>query len=457
MTTRRSALLALALTAALLLAACTGASTAQPSPQDAAGPAGSDPQHADEGSTSVPRADLVGAQVTVRGPASRGEAEAINAVIDRTFNEAYGARARYEGSGTFEQDLPRDIAAGDPPDVALYPQPGAVLEQAAAGNLVALDDLGFDLDALREVFGDALLDLGAYEGRYYGLPTNASLKSLIWYHLPTFEVRGYQVPATWEELVALSERMLADGSTPWCLGTGSDAATGWPATDWLEDIVLRDAGPAIYDGWVAGEVTFDDPPILAAAERMAEITHREGFVLGGTEAVPDTDYRDAPLPLFDDPPGCLLHRQASFIVSFFPDDVVIGEDVEVFAFPTIDGADGALIAGELAVAFNDRPEVAAFLEVFSGREAQCAQGSFAGVARISPNMETSADCYRDPVVALSAETLLTALEAGTARFDASDLMPPTVGSGSFWSGMNAWMRGAELEEVLADIAASWPQ
>ena len=455
MSARRRALLALVLSLALLLTACSGPSTGPPRPQDAAGPSGDDPPDAGEGSTSASRTDLTGAQVTVRGPASRVEAEAINAVIDRTFNDPYGAQARYLGSGTFEQDLPRDIAAGDPPDVALYPQPGAVLAQAAAGNLVALDELGFDLDELREVFGEALLALGAYQGRYYGLPTNASLKSLIWYHLPTFEARGYAVPTTWEELVALSERMLSDGSTPWCLGTGSDAATGWPATDWLEDIVLRDAGPAVYDAWVAGEVAFDDPAIRAAAERMAEITHHEGFVLGGTDAVPDTDYRDAPLPLFDDPPGCLLHRQASFIVSFFPDDVVIGEDVEVFAFPAIDGADGALIAGELAVAFNDRPEVASFLEVFSGREAQCAQGSFAGVARISPNMETSADCYRDPVVALSAETLLTALEAGTARFDASDLMPPAVGSGSFWSGMNAWMRGAELEEVLADIAESW--
>ncbi|MFP4312079.1 MAG: ABC transporter substrate-binding protein [Nitriliruptoraceae bacterium] len=404
----------------------------------------------------APDTALTGARLEVVGVPTRSEQEAIRAVIDAEVNEPFGADVTYTGSGGFEQEIQERIATGDPPDVALYPQPGAVIEQAAAGNLVALEDLGFDIAALEETFGADLLRLGAYDGRHYGLPTNVSLKSLVWYHLPTFEERGYEVPETWEELLALSERIVADGGTPWCIGSGADGATGWVITDWLEDIVLRDAGVEVYDRWVRGEVPFDDPAILAAAQRLAQITHTDGFVLGGTDAIPDIDYRDAPGPLFDDPPGCLLHRQASFIVSFFPHGV-IGTDIEVFPFPAIGGDDGALIAGELAVAFSDRPEVGAFLEVFSGRDAQCAQGSFAGVSRISPNMDTSADCYDDPVVALSAETVLSALEQGTARFDASDLMPSAVGAGTFWSGMNDWMRGAELEEVLTEIADSWPE
>jgi len=400
---------------------------------------------------------LAGASIEVVGVPTQVEGDALRKVIDVHVNDPFGAQVTYTGSGTFEQEIQERVAAGDPPDVALYPQPGAVVEQAAAGTLISLEDLGFDIAELERTFGAELLSLGAYEGQHYGIPTNTSLKSLVWYHRPTFETRDYLTPTTWEELIALSEQIVEDGDTPWCIGTGAEGATGWAATDWLEDIVLRAAGAEVYDDWVSGAVTFDDPAILTAAERMEAITHREGFVLGGTAAIPDIDYRDAPQPLFEDPPGCLMHRQASFIVSFFPDDVVIGEDVEVFAFPTIDGNDGALIAGELAVAFDDRPAVGAFLEVFSGAEAQCAQGSFAGVARISPNMDTSADCYDDPVVALSAETVLSALERGTARFDASDLMPSTVGSGTFWTGMNEWMQGADLDEVLADIAASWPE
>lgn len=398
--------------------------------------------------------DLDGASVDVFGAPAQIEEQALNEVIETHFNAPFNAQARYVGSDAFEEEIRARVADGSPPDVALYPQPGAVIEQAAAGNAVALEDLGFDMDEVRATFGDYLVSLGEYEGKHYALPTNVSLKSLVWYHRPTFQQEGYTEPGTWAELVALSEQMVADGYTPWCIGTGSGEATGWPATDWLEDIVLRTAGPGAYDRWVVGELAFDDPTIVEAAELMAQITHRDGFVAGGTASIPDRDFRESATGLFGDDPDCLLHRQASFIVSYFPDGARLGEDVEVFAFPEIDGRDGALIAGELAVAFDDREEVREFLRVFTSRDAQCAQGSFENVARISPNIDTSADCYQDPVVALSAETVLRALEGGTARFDASDLMPSAVGAGSFWEGMNDWMRGEDLRDVLAEIEAS---
>ena len=401
--------------------------------------------------------DLGGASVEVFGAPAQIEERALNSVIETHFNEPFNAQASYEGSDNFEEEIRSRIEAGTGPDVALYPQPGAVIEQAAAGNAVALEDLGFDIVELRATFGDYLVSLGEYEGKHYAIPTNVSLKSLVWYHLPTFDAQGYQEPATWDELVGLSEQMVDDGYTPWCIGTGSGAATGWPATDWLEDIVLRSAGPDAYDRWVDGELAFDSPEITEAAELMAQITHQEGFVSGGTGSIPDRDFRESVQGLIGDDPDCLMHRQASFIVSYFPEEARIGEDVEVFSFPQVDGGDGALIAGELSVAFADRDEVREFLRVFTGRDAQCAQGSFEEVARISPNIETSADCYQDPVVALSAETVLGALEEGTARFDASDLMPSAVGSGSFWEGMNDWMRGADLPEVLSDIEQSWPR
>src|SRR5690606_2460280 len=115
-----------------------------------------------------------------------------------------------------------------------------------------------------------------------------------------------------------------------------------------------------------------------------------------------------------------------------------------------------LIAGELATVFDDRPEVREFIRIFTDTDAQCAQGSYAGVGRISPNVNTTSDCYDNEVVATSAESTLNALREGTARFDASDLMPPQVGSGSFWTAMNEWMRGGDIESLLSDVQASWP-
>ena len=132
------------------------------------------------------------------------------------------------------------------------------------------------------------------------------------------------MPETWDELIALSEQIKADGSTPWCVGFESGGATGWPATDWMEDIMLRTAGPDVYDEWVAHEIPFNDEAVVHAAEVFGEVMFADGFVLGGAASTPDIAFGDAPAPMFDDPPGCWLHRQASFINSFFPEGTVVG-------------------------------------------------------------------------------------------------------------------------------------
>jgi alpha-glucoside transport system substrate-binding protein len=400
--------------------------------------------------------DISGTEVSIFGAFSSIEADAVNGVIEEFFNEPTGANAFYEGSDSFESQIQIRVDGGNPPDIGIYPQPGAVVDQARQGNVVSLEEMGYDIAELEERFGDYLLSLGEYEGQHYGIPTNVNLKSLIWYNIPVFEAEGYEIPETFEDLIALSEQMVEDGYTPWSIGTGSDDATGWPATDWMEDIVLRQAGPETYDGWVDNSVPFDDPAIEDAANTFDQILDGEGFVLGGKASVPDIDFRDAPDAIVGDEPAALMHRQASFIVNFFPEGAEFGTDYGVFPFPSIDGNAGALIAGELATVFNDRPEVRRFIDIFTDTDAQCAQGSYEGVARISPNVNTTADCYDDEVVATAADTTVSALREGTARFDASDLMPPQVGSGSFWTGMNEWMRGADISSVLSDIQNSWP-
>jgi alpha-glucoside transport system substrate-binding protein len=436
--------------AALVLTACGGddnGTTDEPTGEN-----GEEAEPGEDGEA----ADLSGTEVSIFGAPTSIEGDAINAVIQEFFNEPTGSNAFYEGSDSFESQIQIRVDGGNPPDIALFPQPGAVVDQARQGQAISLEDLGFDIADLEERFGDYLLSLGEYEGQHYGIPTNANLKSLVWYNIPVFEAEGYEIPETYEDMVALSEQMVEDGYTPWSIGTGSDDATGWPATDWMEDIVLRQAGPEVYDGWVNNEVPFDDPAIEEAANTFDQILAGEGFVVGGRSSIPDIDFRDAPDAIIGDEPAALLHRQASFIVNFFPEGSEFGVDYGVFPFPSIDGNDGALIAGELAVVYNDRPEVREFVEVFTDTDAQCAQGTFEGVARISPNVNTTADCYDDEVVATSADTVISALQEGTARFDASDLMPPQVGSGSFWTGMNEWMRGGDISSILTDIQNSWP-
>jgi alpha-glucoside transport system substrate-binding protein len=407
------------------------------------------------------------AGVSVFGAFSGIEAQAVQQVIDDKLGDKDYA-AEYEGSDSFEEQIKIRVDGGNPPDVALYPQPGSVVEQGDLGNAIALEDLGFDIAELEALFGPYLISLGVgADGKHYGLPTNVNSKSLVWYPKAEFDAAGYEVPTTWDELISLSDQIVADGGTPWCIGIGSDAATGWPATDWMEDIMLRTAGPELYDKWVTHELLFSSPEVTRAAEYLGQIAFTEGYVLGGSENIPSIDFRDAPDPMFNDPPSCFLHRQATFITNFFnaPGDeegesgLVAGEDYAVFAFPDIDeGKKGALGAGEMAAIFRDAPEVREFLADFIDADVQCAQGSIEGVARISPNINVGPDCYRDDIISSAAGGIIEALKVDGFRFDASDLMPSAVGSGSFWTGMIDYMTGGpdSLAEVLEAIDTSWP-
>ena len=396
-------------------------------------------------------------KVTLLSAVEPEEGEAVQAIFDDLINSDTEYTAEIEASGNFEEQF-QIRAEGGTLDLAAVPQPGAIPALVDDGSIVALEDMGFDIEELNATFGEAFMALGEYEGKHYGLPTNINLKSMVWYPKDDFDAAGYEIPETWDDLIALSDQIVEDGSAPWCVGFESEGATGWPATDWMEDIMLRTAGPDTYDQWVNHEIPFDDPAVVTAGETFGEILFTEGYVLGGAADTANIAFGDAPGPMFQDPPGCWLHRQASFINSFFPPEAEAGVDYDWFPLPPID-QEGILFAGELTVVGSNRPEVVDFLERFMGQEVQCEMGGVVGSSRISPNVEVGPDCYANDILADASVVLTDALEAGAARFDASDLMPAEVGSGSFWTGMIDYVRGGpdSLEGVLSTIEDTWPE
>ncbi len=385
------------------------------------------------------------------------ESTAIQALVDEQLGNV-DYTAEIEASADFEEQF-QIRSEGGTLDIALLPQPGTVAAQAEAGNLVSLEDLGFNIADLQALFGDYFLSLGEYNGKHYGLPTNINLKSMVWYPKDDFDAAGYTVPTTWDELLALSDQIVADGSTPWCVGFESGGATGWPATDWMEDIMLRTAGPDVYDQWVNHEIPFNDPAVVHAGEVFGDVMFHDGYVLGGAADTTSIAFGDAPLPMFDTPPGCWLHRQASFINAFFPADAVAGTDYDWFPLPPID-QEGTLFAGEFAVVGTNgnRPEVTDFLNQFMAEGIQCAIGGVTASSRISPNINVGPECYANSILADASAVLTNALSTGTGRFDASDMMPAEVGVGSFWTGMVKYLQDGpdSLQGVLDDIEASWP-
>ncbi len=454
---RKAKWLLLLVVFAMVVAACSSDDD-ETTTTTAGGDASSDTTTAGNEYTDV---DVSGTEVSVFAAPTGDEGSSIQKTFD-IYNEATGGMVTYEGSDDFESQLRIRVDGGNPPDIAITPQPGSICVLGDAGEIVALEDMGLDIAALEAAHGSYFMNLGkCADGKHYSIPTNANYKSIVWYNKVAFDAAGYAIPATWDELVALSSQMVADGTTPWCIGLGSDAATGWPGTDWIEDIMVRTAGAEVYNQWSNHEIPFTDPVVQAAFDKFGEIMFTEGFVLGGADGVAAIDFRDAPNPMFNDPPSCLMHRQASFISNFFPEGVELGVDAAFFPFPAIDTSlpAAAMGGGELAMVFNNRPEVAAALLAYSQPALQCIQASGAGVPgieRISANAETPNSCYVTDTVKTQAAAVAAALGANGFVFDGSDLMPPAVGQGSFWTGMIDWTRGTPTADVLATVESSWP-
>jgi alpha-glucoside transport system substrate-binding protein len=395
--------------------------------------------------------------VNVLSALSAEEGEALQKLIDKMITPEVDYKVEIEASEQFEEQF-QIRSEGGTLDLILLPQPGALPEKAQSGTAVSLEDMGFNMTDLEGTFGAYYLSLGEVDGEHYGFPTNANYKSMVWYAKDDFDAAGYEVPTTWDELIALSDKMVADGNTPWCVGFESGTATGWPATDWLEEIVLKTGGVDKYQEWATHQIPFTDPIVKNAAEMFGQIMFTDGYVLGGAKNTTALAFGDAPAPMFNDPPGCFMHHQATFISAFFPEGAEAGVDYDWFPFPAIDTSD-TLFAGELAVAFDNRQEIKDFLERFSAEDVQCAMAGDPGLGRLSPNVNVGEDCYANPILGEASGILAEALANGTGGFDAGDQMPAQVGSGSFWTGMVEYMQKGpgSLDQVLADIDASWPE
>jgi alpha-glucoside transport system substrate-binding protein len=308
---------------------------------------------------------------------------------------------------------------------------------------------------IEENFDPGMVEFATVDGGVYGIPAKADLKSLVWYSPAAFEAGGYAVPETMEDLLSMADKMIADGKTPFCVGLGSDAATGWPFTDWVEDFMLRLKGPEVYDQWVNHEIPFNDPQVVEVVQYVYDLWAKEGMVRGGVANVADIPFADAGLPLLED--QCMMHRQGNFYAANWPDGTELGEDgdVNTFYLPTFADQDFGkvtLTGGIYAVAFADRPEVIQALEYLAGTEFADMRAPTGGF--LSPNKNADASLYPTEIEQTFAQILG---EADPARFDASDLMPGEVGSGSFWTAAIDITSGNKtVQEALDDVEASWP-
>lgn len=379
----------------------------------------------------------------------------------KPFEDCTGVTIDYEGSREFEAQLLVRVKAGNAPDIAYLPQPGLLKTIVQdTGKIVPAPDA--TAKNVEKNWEPSWKDYGTVDGVFYAAPLGANVKSYVWYSPSAFKDGGYDIPETWDDLMALSKQYSEDndGALPWCAGVESGDATGWPGTDFVEDMMLRTAGPDVYDQWYKHEIPFNDPQVVTAFNTAGEVLKDPKMVnagLGGVDSIATTPWTDAGFGLLDG--TCFLHRAANFYQTQFPAGTDVSKDGEVFAFylPTNQtDIKPVEVGGEFVAAFSDRPEVQAFQTYLSSAEWANAK------AKATPDGGwVSANKGLDPANLstefdkLSAEIL--ADPKTVSRFDASDLMPGAVGAGTFWTGIVNWLTGSSTQEVVDQIEASWPK
>jgi len=472
----------------LIVGACSPSASATPGAPAATGPAATAGASA-PAATTAPAANLpavptgyteldkaLGAdkpyntkKVSIQTQWTGGEATGFaNAIAD--FSKATGITIQVDSIGSsHETVLKTRIEGGSPPDMAALAQPTGVLAYAAEGKVIDVATF-MDTAKLKAEFASTI-GLTSDGAHIWSIPTKADVKSMFWYPVKAFAAKGYAVPKTWDELTALADKIIADGSHPFCVSAGGPGtATGWELTDWIEEVLAKSEDPQVTADWISHKVTFEDPKIKAAFDKVSGLLFKTGAVDGGGPQIVNNDLKTAMDPMFNGDtatPGCWMQKIPTWYgPDFFPDrrtnggdsKYKIGDDgdIAIAPFPTIsDQFKGVEGSADSFMVLADRPEVRAFAEFLATPEGL--KGWITSVGVLSPNNKVPAEWYAGNYKLKVANQILSGATA--VIFDASDLMPPSVGGGSFWTQISDWANsnGTNTDAVLKAIDDSWPQ
>lgn len=400
----------------------------------------------DETSTGGGDAEI--GDVTVMGVWGGTEIEAFNEVVAGWQDET-GGTVQFEGTRDLSAILRARVSGGNPPDIAILPNPALLQEFAAAGQLKPLDDM-LEMDAIGQDYASTWTDLGTVDGNMYGLFIRASTKSTVWYSPAQFEAAGYAVPKTWDELRSLTASMVADGkAAPWSIGVEAGGASGWPGTDWIQEIYLTESGPDMYDQWVNHEIPWTDPSIKSAWQKFGEMALTEGHVPGGVSSILSTNFQDSTYLPFQEPPRAHMVFLGAFTQGFisaqFP-NLEAEADYDFFKFVEIEEPGTVTGGADVLVVFNDNESTRSLVRYLADGgnwESWAQAGGFA-----TPNQGLDPSNYPDELARKAAAQLT---DSETFRFDADDLMPAEV-QNAYFQGILAYLQNPEqLDSILANI------
>src|SRR5579859_2058983 len=393
------------------------------------------------GATNNNSGSVHGGQVSVIGTWSGAELDAFNQVI-APFTAKTGIKVNFEASRDQDAILTTRVAAGDPPDLAAAPSPSLLTKFANEKKLVNLDTGILDMTTLRAEYDKSWIDLGTVNGHLVQVFSWASPKGFIWYDPKVWTAKGYTVPKTWSDFIALQAKMKSNGDTPWCIAVESGAASGWAGSDIEKELQLSSAGPTVYDAWWQGKQKWTSPEIKQTWQTFGTLLGPgDANVYGGANYVVNTNFGDVGNPMFQTPPKCMMLNQASFITSFFTKanpNLVAGTDYAFFPMPDVNSKyEGArVVSGDSWSMFKDTPQARALIQYLVTPDAQAIWAKIPGSGKISPNKKVLPDVYPD---AISKSIAQATLDTKVAKYDAGDLMPSDMKT-AYWGAIIAFIQ-----------------
>jgi alpha-glucoside transport system substrate-binding protein len=405
----------------------------------------------------MPSANAVD-EVTIFGGFGGDQAKGFQAELD-AFGAANGIKVTYTTLAAYDTDIRVKVKAGQSPNIGMWPQPGGLLEYASV--LEQIDGLkSVDLAAIKKSLVPGWAGLATKGGKTYGLPVSANVKSLVWYNPANFKAAGLTVPTTDADMTALTSKIKSKKlGYPWCIGIESGGATGWAATDWMEEYVLRYGGEAQYTAWWKGKLPWSSATVQKAAKKFASVALTSGNVNGGGKAIAATSFGATAQLFATDKNKCFMMRQGSFITDFFPDAIKAAykandfTNVGVFKLPAPAGTtDAVLGGGDLAAAFDDKAATQKVLNFILSDK--LGQGAMLKIypSYLSAHKTFPSAGYTNPITKNIAGILATAKLFG---FDGSDLAPAVVNA-TQWRELTNWISGKKTQkEAFAAIDASW--
>ncbi|MFS0697083.1 ABC transporter substrate-binding protein [Streptomyces nitrosporeus] len=438
-TTLRMRRAAVALTAAgaLALTGC-GGDDGKDGKKDGASPKGEDSTP----SVALPKLD--GEEISVAAVWTGPEQANFTKVLDE-FEKRTGATVTFvPAQDPIVNFLGTKIAGGQPPDVAMIPQVGAV-QQAVAKKWAK--PAGPEARAqLGQNYAQVWQDLGAVDGTQYGVYFKAANKSLIWYNAQAFENAGASEPKTWKDFLNTAETVSASGVTPVSVG----GADGWTLTDWFENIYLSQAGPEKYDQLAKHEIKWTDPSVGDALTTLAELFGKPELIAGGADGALQTEFPASVTQTFtggDTPKGAMVFEGDFVSVNIAQTKAEIGKDAKVFPFPAVGAESPVVTGGDAAVALKDGKGAQALLTWLASTDAARIWAEAGGF--ISPNKALDPAAYPNEVQRTMAKALIAA--GDDVRFDMSDQAPQSFGG---TPGKGEWKILQDFLKNPGDIAGT---